>query len=137
MASVQLSHDEVAARLAPWDGRVEIAAVNGPSSVVIAGDTPRVTLTASTDSAEFERALRTIDQSAGHPDFADAFALAESLDTGSTPIGYVFVTDGGLADTEERLLPPGTPDPAVAATVRQMRRRWLELYGDDPFFGED
>lgn len=35
------------------------------------------------------------------------------------------------------LLPPGTPDHAVAATVRQMRRRWLELYGDDPFFGED
>jgi hypothetical protein len=35
------------------------------------------------------------------------------------------------------LLPPGTPDAAVAATIRQMRRRWLELYGDDPFFGED
>ena len=35
------------------------------------------------------------------------------------------------------LLPPGTPDAAVMATVRQMRRRWLELYGDDPFFGED
>ena len=35
------------------------------------------------------------------------------------------------------LLPPGTPEPAVAATIRQMRRRWLELYGDDPFFGED
>ena len=35
------------------------------------------------------------------------------------------------------LLPPGTPDAAVAATVRQMRRRWLELYGDDPFFAED
>ena len=35
------------------------------------------------------------------------------------------------------LLPPGTPDVAVAATVRQMRRRWLELYGDDPFFAED
>lgn len=35
------------------------------------------------------------------------------------------------------LLPPGTPDAGVAATVRQMRRRWLELYGDDPFFGED
>ena len=28
-------------------------------------------------------------------------------------------------------------EPAVAATIRQMRRRWLELYGDDPFFGED
>ena len=35
------------------------------------------------------------------------------------------------------LLPPGTPDAAVAATVRQMRLRWLELYGDDPFFAED
>jgi hypothetical protein len=35
------------------------------------------------------------------------------------------------------LLPPGTSDAAVAATIRQMRRRWLELYGDDPFFAED
>ncbi len=35
-----------------------------------------------------------------------------------------------------RLLPPGTPDAAVTATIRQMRRRWLELYGDDPFFAE-
>lgn len=35
------------------------------------------------------------------------------------------------------LLPPATPDSAVAATIRYMRRRWLELYGDDPFFGED
>jgi len=35
------------------------------------------------------------------------------------------------------LLPAGTPAPAVAATIRQMRRRWLELYGDDPFFAED
>lgn len=35
------------------------------------------------------------------------------------------------------LLPSGTPVEAVAATIRQMRRRWLELYGDDPFFGED
>jgi hypothetical protein len=35
------------------------------------------------------------------------------------------------------LLPPGTPESVVAATVRQMRRRWVELYGDDPFFAED
>jgi hypothetical protein len=35
------------------------------------------------------------------------------------------------------LLPPGTSDEAVVATIRQMRRRWLELYGDDPFFAED
>jgi hypothetical protein len=36
-----------------------------------------------------------------------------------------------------RLLPPGTPESAVVATIRQMRRRWLELYGEDPFFAED
>ena len=35
------------------------------------------------------------------------------------------------------LLPPGTSDEAVVATIRQMRRRWLELYGDDPFFAEE
>jgi hypothetical protein len=34
------------------------------------------------------------------------------------------------------LLPPRTPAEAVVATIRQMRRRWLELYGDDPFFVE-
>jgi hypothetical protein len=35
------------------------------------------------------------------------------------------------------LLPPGTSEAAIVATIRQMRRRWLELYGDDPFFAED
>ena len=35
------------------------------------------------------------------------------------------------------LLPPGTSDAAVIATIRLMRRRWLELFGDDPFFAED
>ena len=38
MASVALSEDEAVARLAPWADRVEVAAVNGPASVVIAGD---------------------------------------------------------------------------------------------------
>jgi hypothetical protein len=35
------------------------------------------------------------------------------------------------------LLPPGTPEGAVTATIRAMRHRWLERYGDDPFFVED
>ncbi|MFI0075190.1 type I polyketide synthase [Streptomyces sp. NPDC017227] len=38
MASVALSQDEAVARLERWADRVEVAAVNGPSSVVIAGD---------------------------------------------------------------------------------------------------
>ncbi|WP_405700574.1 type I polyketide synthase [Streptomyces sp. NBC_00069] len=38
MASVALSADEALVRIEPWADRVEVAAVNGPSSVVIAGD---------------------------------------------------------------------------------------------------
>jgi rifamycin polyketide synthase module 7/8 len=38
MASVALSEDEAVARLRPWADRVEVAAVNSPSSVVVAGD---------------------------------------------------------------------------------------------------
>jgi hypothetical protein len=36
-----------------------------------------------------------------------------------------------------KLLPAGTSEQAVTATIRAMRRRWLERYGDDPFFAED
>lgn len=36
-----------------------------------------------------------------------------------------------------RLLPPNAREDEVVATIRHMRRRWLELYGDDPFFAED
>ena len=42
-----------------------------------------------------------------------------------------------VRDAIAELLPLGTSQPAVVATIRQMRRRWLELYGDDPFFAED
>jgi rifamycin polyketide synthase module 1/2/3 len=38
MASVALGEVEAAERLAPWADRVEVAAVNSPSSVVVAGD---------------------------------------------------------------------------------------------------
>lgn len=36
-----------------------------------------------------------------------------------------------------RLLPADTSPEAVVATIRLMRRRWLDTYGDDPFFAED
>ncbi|MGV9271186.1 SDR family NAD(P)-dependent oxidoreductase, partial [Kitasatospora sp. NPDC003701] len=38
MASVALSEAEAAARLERWSGRLEVAVVNGPRSVVVAGD---------------------------------------------------------------------------------------------------
>jgi acyl transferase domain-containing protein len=38
MASVAESEDVVTERLAPWDGQVSVAVVNGPSSVVVSGE---------------------------------------------------------------------------------------------------
>ncbi|MGW3993306.1 beta-ketoacyl synthase N-terminal-like domain-containing protein [Amycolatopsis sp. NPDC004772] len=38
MASVALSEEDAVTRLAPWADRVEVAAVNSPTSVVVAGD---------------------------------------------------------------------------------------------------
>ncbi|WP_055526186.1 type I polyketide synthase [Streptomyces graminilatus] len=39
MVSVQLPADNVRQELARWDGRIDLAAVNGPASVVVAGET--------------------------------------------------------------------------------------------------
>ena len=80
----------------------------GIASIVIASDHPRVVLTTSDDEDEFADALRTVETTAGHPDFAGAFSLAESLDTSSAEIGFVLIGDGGLNDDEEKLLPPNT-----------------------------
>ncbi|WP_204070787.1 type I polyketide synthase, partial [Sphaerisporangium krabiense] len=38
MASVPLPFDEVRELLTPWDGRIGVAAVNGPASTVVSGD---------------------------------------------------------------------------------------------------
>ena len=80
----------------------------GIASIVIATDRPRVVLTASDDSSAFSSALRTVETTSGHADFAGAFSLAESLDTSAADIGFVLIGDGGLTEDEEQLLPPGT-----------------------------
>ncbi|MFD7552850.1 type I polyketide synthase, partial [Streptomyces sp. NPDC059816] len=38
MASIALPAEQVAEHLAPWDGRLSVAAVNGPASTVVSGD---------------------------------------------------------------------------------------------------
>ncbi|WP_329558143.1 SDR family NAD(P)-dependent oxidoreductase [Streptomyces uncialis] len=43
MASVPLPVDVVRERIASWDGRLSVAAVNGPSSTVVSGDADAVT----------------------------------------------------------------------------------------------
>ncbi|NEE55196.1 acyltransferase domain-containing protein, partial [Streptomyces sp. SID8455] len=43
MASVPLPVDVVRERIAPWTGRLSVAAVNGPSVTVVSGDADAVT----------------------------------------------------------------------------------------------
>jgi Mg-chelatase subunit ChlD len=80
----------------------------GVASIVEAGPTPRVLLTASPDRDEFASALRRLTATASRPDLPAAFSLAESLETPGTPLGVVFVSDGALTTDEQATLPPGT-----------------------------
>jgi Mg-chelatase subunit ChlD len=80
----------------------------GVASVVVASDRPTVTLTASSDRSAFDDALAPVRVTEGRADFATAFSLAESLETPGTPIGFVLLSDGGLTDAEQGLLPLGT-----------------------------
>jgi hypothetical protein len=91
--------------------------------------------------AEVERSDADYDGAMAH----EADVLVRQRAHGKTPAQRVadYLALLGMENSERvrmaiaSLLPPGTSDAAVAATVRQMRRRWLELYGDDPFFSED
>ena len=80
----------------------------GVASVVEAGPTPRVLLTASSDGDAFSSALRRLTATASRPDLPAAFSLAESLETPGHPLGVVFISDGALTTDEQAVLPPGT-----------------------------
>ena len=80
----------------------------GIASVIEVGPQPRVLLSASADTGAFDEAVAATRASPGRADFAAAFALAEGLETADAPIGFVLVSDGGLNEEEQRLLPPGT-----------------------------
>ncbi|WP_143079276.1 acyltransferase domain-containing protein, partial [Streptomyces monashensis] len=66
MASVALSEVEVVARLERWSDRVEVAAVNGPNSVVIAGDAQALDEALEALSAEGVRVRRVAVDYASH-----------------------------------------------------------------------
>ncbi|MET9499690.1 type I polyketide synthase [Streptomyces sp. NPDC006552] len=66
MASVALSEVDAVARLGRWSGRVEVAAVNGPSSVVIAGDAQALDEALEAFSADGVRVRRVAVDYASH-----------------------------------------------------------------------
>ncbi|MFD4240888.1 type I polyketide synthase [Streptomyces sp. NPDC058525] len=81
MASVALSADAAVARLEPWADRVEVAAVNGPSSVVVAGDAQALDEALAALSAEGVRVRRVAVDYASHTRHVEDVreTLAEAL----------------------------------------------------------
>ncbi|MEU9233192.1 type I polyketide synthase [Streptomyces subrutilus] len=81
MASVALSEDEAVARIARWADRVEVAAVNGPSSVVVAGDAEALDEALEALSADGVRVRRVAVDYASHTRHVEDIreALAETL----------------------------------------------------------
>jgi len=76
---------------------------------------------------------------------SEAETLVRMRAEGKTPAQRVndYLSLLGMEGSEQvrtaiaSLLPAGTSEARVVATVRLMRRRWLAIYGDDPFFAED
>ncbi len=81
MASVALPPGDAAARLAPWADRVEVAAVNGPASVVIAGDAEALDAALEALEGQGARVRRVAVDYASHTRHVEeiAGALAETL----------------------------------------------------------
>ncbi|MFF1285814.1 type I polyketide synthase [Streptomyces sp. NPDC058299] len=109
MASVALSEADAAGRIVAWEGRVEVAAVNGPSSVVIAGDAEALdeALAAlevdgvrvrrvAVDYASHTRHVEAIEGALGEA-FADVRSLAPVVPFFSTVTG-TWVDDEGVLD---------------------------------------
>ncbi|KJY16364.1 hypothetical protein VR46_45265, partial [Streptomyces sp. NRRL S-444] len=76
-----LSADEAVARIEPWADRVEVAAVNGPSSVVIAGDAEALDEVLEALSGQGVRTRRVAVDYASHTRHVEAIShtLAETL----------------------------------------------------------
>ncbi|MFE1261703.1 type I polyketide synthase [Streptomyces albogriseolus] len=81
MASVALSEAEAVSRLTRWAHRVEVAAVNGPSSVVVAGDAEALDEALEALSADGVRVRRVAVDYASHTRHVEDIreTLAETL----------------------------------------------------------
>nr|AXL05899.1 beta-ketoacyl synthase [uncultured bacterium] len=104
MASVALSEVDAVARLAPWAGRVEVAAVNGPSSVVVAGDAAALDEVLESLSGQGVRVRRVAVDYASHTRHVED--IQETLAAALAGIGarapkipfYSTVTGGWISD---------------------------------------
>ncbi len=141
MASVALSEDDVVARLVPWADRVQVAAVNGPTSVVIAGDAEALDEALEVLSGNGVRVRRVAVDYASHTRHVEDIheLLAEALAdvTAQAPAVPVLLDrhrrlDPGRRRRGRRLLvpQPARPvgfGPAVAALLEQGHGVFVEV----------
>nr|AXL05660.1 polyketide synthase [uncultured bacterium] len=141
MASVALAEDDAVARLKPWAGRVEVAAVNGPSSVVLAGDAQALDQVLTVLAGDGVRVRRVAVDYASHTrhveDIWDTLAevlagldaLAPTIPFYSTVTGG-WVRDAGVVDGDywfQNLREQVRFGPAVAELVRQGHGVFVEV----------
>ncbi|MCQ4209007.1 SDR family NAD(P)-dependent oxidoreductase [Streptomyces longispororuber] len=141
MASVALSEGEAVGRLARWADRVEVAAVNGPSSVVVAGDAEALDEALASLTADGIRVRRVAVDYASHTRHVEDIeaTLAETLSgieaqAPTTPF-YSTVTSGWIEDAGVlnggywygNLRGQVKFGPAVADLVDQGHRTFIEI----------
>ncbi|SFD53025.1 type I polyketide synthase [Streptomyces aidingensis] len=123
MIAVGAAEEEVRTALGPCAGRLTVAAVNGPRSVVISGDADAAEEAAAAWRAKGVRTTRLAVSHAFHSPHMDARileefrAVAAGLDFRAPRIPVVSNVTGGLAD-EEQLTSPDYWVRQLCGTVR-------------------
>jgi candicidin polyketide synthase FscB len=138
MAAIAISADEAMESIAGNEERVSVAAINGPSSVVLSGDLPVVSEIVR-QWAERGRKVKVLPVNrAFHshhfdPLLPDFERFLELLPRSAPRIPFVSVLYGRLATAEE-VCAPGYLPQQVRGTSRFLSGvRWLEAAGVDTF----
>ncbi|MGW3572535.1 acyltransferase domain-containing protein, partial [Streptomyces sp. NPDC000941] len=106
MASVSLTAEQVAERIAGWDGRLSLATVNGPTSVVVAGEVEALVELLAACEADGVRARRIAVDYASHSAQVEVIEgrlaeLLEGLEPRSSSVPFYSTVTGGFIDTAE------------------------------------
>ena len=116
MGSIDGSPDRLADAQAEAIALFDEIPRGGRVSLVTAGPTPRVRVSATTDRDAFDGAVRAIRISDGPADLRAAMALADGLETPDAQLGIVLISDGAHTDVELAALPTGVTHRLVGTT---------------------